>query len=562
MRHLYLSLFTLGLTASGTLFAQPALEWAVPITQRAGGSGYSLPYLEYPRLAAGSLGDIYFAGLAGGTRVADFSVGREQMVADGTDGNFYFVGQIDHSGHPAWVKLMSGMRGYGYVDTYTPYLLPLPSGGVQLVTTVQGPVVYGSDTLLSINAEDTKLLIAQIDAAGEITASSLLNWGQQDIDAVIRAADGDVLLAGRYRNFNDVLGNLQLAANSSPAYFIARLSPEGQVRWATSLSAAKEWGSLGNAYGLLETRSGAIAITLGPAGRQFTIAGCGDNRLPLQLAMLEGSTGEVRYLKELGRTRFGYLSDLAEAPNGDLYAAGSQGGGIWAANGETGPAADAANCNVVGGFVLKVDPISGQVQDLAARHNHLRGTRISFLTDGSYVVSGVGRPVESAEDPTTMAGAVLSHYDRYDQLLSSVQVTEYSSYRENWATVIGSGENAVYLSTLYEGTILGERQRPADFFGASMVVSRLNFPAAPSASGLPLRVFPNPLTDWINVYAADMTEASAFLLYDATGRQIASYPVVPNRTQHSLYLGDLPNGAYFLRLSSDKNARATTIIKQ
>ncbi|WP_116105291.1 T9SS type A sorting domain-containing protein [Lewinella sp. IMCC34191] len=565
MPHILVLFVSACFLAGGVLSAQPSLEWAVSIRDRHNGSGHSIPFLEYPRLAVGSLGEVYFTGLSASGNQKDLILGEEDLSSTGEDGTNFFVGQIDPAGRPGWIKRFSGLRyTLGNTDTSVPHVLARPSGGSLLVGTVTEAIVYGLDTLASTRNDQVMLFIGELSASGEMTSHRLLDWGQQDLDAVAYTADGDLLLTGRFQNFQAPLGDSLLTAASSPAYFVARLAPEGDVRWTKTISATEQWGTVGNAYGLLEIRSGEIAVTLGPAGRQFVINGCGDHWKPLHLALLSGASGELRYLREVAQTRFGYLSDLAEAPNGDLYLAGSQGGGIRSANGENSAAADLQDCNVVGGFILKVDPVTGAVQDLAARHDYLRGTRVVFLADESYVVSGVGKAATWHGLEGTAFGAIVSHYDRQDNLLSSEQITDYDAYRGTWVTMITTGTDEFYLSTLYGGAILGQRQISEVGVDQLLVVSKLRYEPEAVASAAPtLHVFPNPVTDILNVSSPGLPgEENTLFLYDAVGREVGFHRITAGRKQHSMDVSRLPGGTYMLRLASDGEVRSTSVIKQ
>lgn len=74
--------------------------------------------------------------------------------------------------------------------------------------------------------------------------------------------------------------------------------------------------------------------------------------------------------------------------------------------------------------------------------------------------------------------------------------------------------------------------------------------------------YPNPFTDIIHFKFSNFTDSRvAVLIYDITGREVVSQTIVCNNNEASIYLGNLPEAKYLVRLSAKNFEYFTKIIK-
>jgi hypothetical protein len=149
------------------------------------------------------------------------------------------------------------------------------------------------------------------------------------------------------------------------------------------------------------------------------------------------------------------------------------------------------------------------------------------------LLPGMVAAQEISREVTTPAG------DRYSN----------SDYIINWTL----GETV--SETMSDGSLMLTH----GFQQGSLVITRIDDPDMNFLSGVD--VFPNPVTDYVNVKFSDISYQAEILLYDLNGkllkREIASEKI------HSISFEDYSSGTYILRINSvnQKHSANFKIIK-
>ncbi|MCO6480721.1 MAG: T9SS type A sorting domain-containing protein [Phaeodactylibacter sp.] len=216
----------------------------------------------------------------------------------------------------SWVAPIDGSGGESCLA-----LESLESGGV-----VAGGAFSGSLEVQGWEAEGQggdDLYLLRLNADQELEWALAAGSPQDDeTTALTELPDGDIAFAGAFW-FELQLGDTLLSSGSNPrGLFVARLSPQGQLRWARSIPGE----GLKNITGLAARPDGSLALAgyfeqnlnLSPS---FLDSGRDDGSTFAFLATLDGS-GNTRWAQQAGQSNDTRAYALALLPDGGLAIGG------------------------------------------------------------------------------------------------------------------------------------------------------------------------------------------------------------------------------------------------
>ncbi len=497
----------------------------------------------------------------GGTR--DLLFLGSDTLAQGNDNHRYFVSQVDRDGNPRWLKRFSGLQTNFYAAGSPIRILSNPVSGARIVSMVSNPVVYGGDTIAQIGSSN-HLFIGDIDTLGNMVASRVLRTSIDNLSTVKKAAGGDILLAGTFRDGFCRIGSETLTSTVSPSYFVARISSTGDVKWLQRIVPEPRWQYALGIEGLLETSRGEVLVATNPWSFNASFLGsCPEENSHAVLQALDGASGAPIWQRDLLAATVSMVTDMQEAANGDLYLTGAYSGQVRASNGQRPPSIRPAGCNRLNGFRMRVSP-EGQVLQVIEEEGGFIPHKMAILANGSYATLGKIDQIAFREADQTVSspGIVLNLYAPSNELLAAQLLAEM--YDEESKIDMVQQEGHLIVAANYFGNLAGEQLFNPTFtlgqkwlFMAKFYVGSLtDFPVFPAIQKADISIFPNPTSDVVNTAVKDnIFELEEVGLYNAAGQLLEVIPQAAGRTQLSIKVRHLPPGAYFLQLgrASDKN---------
>lgn len=546
---------------SPALCAQINPDWVATVFARYRG-GNSVPFHRDPQLATDAAGYTYSCGFSHWGYTHDLLFLESDTLAQGNENHPYFVSQVDREGNPRWLKRFSGLQTNFYAAGSPMRILSNPAGGAKVVSMVSSPVVYGGDTIAQINSSN-HLFIGDLDTLGNMVASRVLRTSIHNLSTVKRAADGDILLAGTFRDGFCRVGSDTLISRVSPSYFVARLSSGGDVKWLQKIVPEARWQVGLGIEGLLETSRGEVVVATNSwSFNTFFLGTCPEENSYAVLQALDGASGAPVWQRDLLAATASMVTDMKEAANGDLYLTGAYSGQLRASNGQRPPSIHPADCNRLNGFRMWVSP-QGQVLQVIGEEGGFLPHKIEILANGSYATLGkISRiAFQETDQIVDSPGIVLNLYAPNNELLSSQLLVE--THDEESGIDMIQQEGHLIVAGNYFGNLAGLQlfdpllalAQKWIFMAKLDVGSLTDFPLAAAIQRADISIFPNPTSDVLNIAVQDKVfELEEVRIYNAAGQLLEVIPQAAGRTQLSIGVGHLLPGAYFLQLgrASDK----------
>jgi hypothetical protein len=175
-------------------------------------------------------------------------VGTGPLTSAGS--NDVLVARLDAKGGTLWSRRF----GDGDVQNVN-HLASGPEGDVFLVGSFIGTLDFGGEPLFNTGDED--IFLARLDAGGRTLWSRQFgDMSAQGAHLVAVDADGDALISGRFHGEVD-FGEGPLVSAGLSDVFLARFTPEGELRWSRRFGAAQQE----DATGLAVDAEGHIALS-------------------------------------------------------------------------------------------------------------------------------------------------------------------------------------------------------------------------------------------------------------------------------------------------------------
>jgi hypothetical protein len=216
------------------------------------------------------------------------------------------------STRPAWQLGRLGSDGFDSVAA----VAAMPDGGLAIAGHFEEEIALGSDQLVS--AGETDAFVAVLDADGQPRwAERLGGPGFDAATAVVVGKDGGPIVIGQVSG-SLLAGDRSLTTSGDSDIAVAAFSPDGAIRWATTLG-GPGWDTAA-AAALTAAGDLAIAGTSGAGERRDQLAEAGDADV---LVALVGPRGRTRWTRRFGGPDWDQAFAIAAAPGGELAVGGA-----------------------------------------------------------------------------------------------------------------------------------------------------------------------------------------------------------------------------------------------
>lgn len=548
------------------VLAQTIIEkdWLVQIRQEVISSTFSIPSLGDPNVVVDPFGNSYSCGFASGGGGFRLSIGEEPIPAEGLNYQKFYVSKVDKEGNPDWMIRFSGVHRSSNSYYNIPRVLSRSDGGVFLVSMVRDTIKFGSQVLIDVPSSPS-LLLANINLNGQIVDYSILSTNLDQITSAEIAQNGDIILAGRFRDANVFIGERTMLNPVNPSFFLARISPFGVVKWLNSILPKENWLFVGHAQ-IAELSDGAIVATFSPATYNTRIWNCPESPGVIAMIKVDGASGQLIWQEEILSIEYGQVTSLEERPNGDLYLVGGFGGQLVLNNGESFTALDRnESCGILKSFLVKITT-SGAVYDGFISGNNFYVHEILSLPNGNYVIGGLQlKDTEETNTTNTLQrGLVLKLFNQKDQMIHAENITINSI--EAILDLKNFDENSILASARFNNNFLEEEFDRSGIFDASLFMARVTLDiednATTDTASSDFELFPNPTSGLLNLKLDNAIFGDRPLrIFDTFGREVWALPALGERTQFFIDLSPLPAGIYFIQLG-DGDTNVQKVLKR
>jgi ELWxxDGT repeat protein len=544
--------------AAGTAAAPPTppapktdIDWFQSIQSPATLSG-STNWVYAGGLARTKEGAVYIAGAGNGLggRGVDFTHGAWSNPR-GQNYNDLFLARLNKDGTPRWAKSIPGAH-FANIG-HTP-IAPAPDEGVYWAGAVTGPGM-----LDGIPFRESGVLLARFSKEGNLLWMKPLRLGFGRVHQLCADADGNVYVAGFFYDFNaDIAGTL-LQSPISPAYFVAKFNPAGDLLWAKPFDANPDWPGLGPVNGMELDGKGGLYFLVGNAGQNYS-APCDFGAVFGGVLCLETQNGTKRWEQIWQGDDLWFPTDVALSPAGEVYVTGRFRGELTV--GRRPLRYESADCYSTG-FLAKLDSKGEVLEALPLQQEQAVAQAITFDQTGNYWLAGYsGEPdfktIDRYDYQPFNKGKkrVFAHaYSPRNELLASRSFGVFDDFEEGGTIkmqlldqqrVLLMGEYYGMLDTLAQGAGDGNDAQ------AFLLQFALPFSAKPQEpdgvlTDAKLQISPNPAQDFVFISSLDPDLALLSVeLYDAAGR---SLDLAVERFDFGVFRADLrhfPPGAYWL----------------
>jgi hypothetical protein len=250
-----------------------------------------------------------------------------------------------------------------------------------------------------INAVGTGLYLAALDENGDTRWVSLAEspdrrTGVNEIHQLTTDSDGNIYMAGAYRNFSLNYGSTTLIGRTSPQFFVAKYNSRGDMLWARNID-IPNWRFIGRIGGLKVAGNRLFLMASENWRGSFTICTITPNSLYVEAMKLDGT--RVWSKKFDGNDQV-IGSDMDVSPLGELLIVGRF-RGLFDVEQFSFQTPQTLDCFQDAAFLIRMSP-QGKVLD--ARSEFPARTdnyQVMYNPDGSYFLTGLETQPERSPYP-------------------------------------------------------------------------------------------------------------------------------------------------------------------
>lgn len=561
-----------GLSFYNALAQAPTFEWAKSI----GAINYDYGY----DIAVDGLGNVFTTGYFQGT--VDFDPGPDIFNLT-TAGSGLFISKLDPLGNFAWAKALSG--------TYSckGHSLALdPNGNIYITGSFKGTIDFDPGTgiynLVSVG-ENYNAFACKLDALGNLVWAKQIG-GQGYCSglslALDEAGNGAIYITGNFLetiDFDPGAGIFNLTAvGDKTDMFICKLDSFGSFVWA------KQFGGLDrkstrqviidpNGNGAIYTVGwfeGIVDFDPDPTDN-FNLTSIANYDIFISKL---NSSGNFIWAKQLGGTAFnkGMAIALDSTGTGDIYVTGAFQGTV-----DFDPGAGVFNLHSAGDFDIFVSKLNSSGNFAWAKamggQSYQYGFSIALDLLGNIYTTGYFRGnCDFNPDPSETYFLNASENDEI--FISKLDNTGNFVWAKQ---IVGNGDDyglALTLNTTGELFMTGTYYSPSINFDSITLTNYFNggytgdlFIAKLKSDSVGIEdaekinnfiVYPNPVTENLSFTFSGNKQTVEVTITDITGKIVKSFKLISN----TIYVGDLPNGVYFINLEGEDSTISQKFIKQ
>lgn len=524
-------------------------------------------------------GDVYISGQRANATALAFPgndlPARPKVYA----GSVHYLARLDGAdGKVRWAReIAADFSPILYNDAL---LAPAPDEGVY-VANVFDKTIWLSDPPLEVNSRSA--YIARFDSSGQVLWSLTGNLGQYGaMHSILRGRDNNLYAFGQFSFFQGSIGGVTFTGNTSPALFVAVISPSGQILKLRTFDAPTHWTFLlGNHIPVRQGPDGRFYMVLNQAGYHAEQA-CGLQPLRMLLRCIGEDLQAIAWERELVANDMAYVTAFDISPDNRLYLAGRY-RGIFSHAG----AAISKPCPDLGPFLAVFNLTGGLVQLIDYLEGDLIVHDLQFEPSGAYLIAGTERKPGTNN---SFQGHYEGYMDRYfpnGRLSSFVQRRQARSHhllqerRFLKPTLDGFGRHLPRLAQTPGGDLIfydrTDRGGIMDTLPGvpylrhqtQAVAVRFELPDDSEPGGentdelLFFQLGPNPTDSHVTLFLSPgINDAMLQMeLYNAFGQGLQVFRTGSAATP-TIDLSELPAGMYFLRIAAGSRRGIAKIIKQ
>lgn len=561
-----------GLSFYNALAQAPTFEWAKSI----GAINYDYGY----DIAVDGLGNVFTTGYFQGT--VDFDPGPDIFNLT-TAGSGLFISKLDPLGNFAWAKALSG--------TYSckGHSLALdPNGNIYITGSFKGTIDFDPGTgiynLVSVG-ENYNAFACKLDALGNLVWAKQIG-GQGYCSglslALDEAGNGAIYITGNFLetiDFDPGAGIFNLTAvGDKTDMFICKLDSFGSFVWA------KQFGGLDrkstrqviidpNGNGAIYTVGwfeGIVDFDPDPTDN-FNLTSIANYDIFISKL---NSSGNFIWAKQLGGTAFnkGMAIALDSTGTGDIYVTGAFQGTV-----DFDPGAGVFNLHSAGDFDIFVSKLNSSGNFAWAKamggQSYQYGFSIALDLLGNIYTTGYFRG-NCDFNPDPSETYFLNAPENDEIFISKLDNTGNFVWAKQ---IVGNGDDyglALTLNTTGELFMTGTYYSPSINFDSITLTNYFNggytgdlFIAKLKSDSVGIEdaekinnfiVYPNPVTENLSFTFSGNKQTVEVTITDITGKIVKSFKLISN----TIYVGDLPNGVYFINLEGEDSTISQKFIKQ
>lgn len=529
-------------------------------------------------LPTASVSWVYSLGLVRGTDGSLYSSGSTNLNADQlmfnrgvqpllTQDLFAdaYVVRMDGAGFTEWIMPLPG----SFVGSDAPLISETLEGGVYAGGRYFRSSQIGETPLL---AGDGDAYLAKINANGEEQWVKALTLGGGEIFRLRTDSLGYLWAIGNYRN-QAFIDGIALSSRISPAYFVARWSPDGQLEWATSLEPGLDWPSWGPVHAANIDPSGNLWLFLNNMGHNYN-APCNFGTIYGRLVKLSPA-GTILTEQEWSGDDAWYATDLNFTAQGNVLLVGRFRGNLKLGN--IPLEHRTMECSSTG-FIAKIDPFGTAIRARSIDNKRIPEAVVAN-SDGTYALAGYQNLPEQTSYPgyshfpfgRKQQRIFTSIYSSTDSLLAERNFLASENFDQGgFIFLLPGSEDGWILQGEINGMLdtIGTVQ-PSFGTGHYIYLMSFDLPytltqeeADQSLSNDEILTFPNPTRDYVIIQSEDLDfDQADIALYNAQGQRLGQ---MLQRFEPSVYrmnLSGLPVGVYQLVVQLDDQVLSKPIYK-
>lgn len=471
----------------------------------------------------------------GGYIVAGYSMSWDGDLNNNYGQEDFWIVKLDSTGHKQWQHIYGGSQGDG--------------ANCVRQTADSGYIAAGytnsADGDVSYLCGYYDYWVIKTDKQGNLKWEKTLGGNTYDeAKSIEQTNDGGYIVAGGSWSDNGEVTN----ANGYFDYWVVKLDTARNIQWEKAMGGS----DYDEAEAIQQTSDGGYIVAGGSASSDSMVTGNHGN-YDFWIVKLD-TAGNIQWKKALGGTGADYAYSIKQTADGGYIAAGESNSNDGDVTGNHGD---------FDYWVVKLDS-AGALQWEQSYGGS--GADIAYSVqqtkDKGYMVAGASMSID---------GDVTNSHGGYDYWVVKLDATGNIQWQRSLG---GSDDDRAYsIEQTKDGKYIiagGSLSTDGDItvyhgnYDFWVVKLDINAGVAEFRGNVYLYVYPNPVTDKVNVAIINATGKFEINVIDLQGQNVLSQSAKANRTglNASIYTGGLRPGIYILKISGENiNAEKKLVIE-